>query len=138
MKKTMQLFIVAFVALTSAFFVYDKEAVVEAACPMGQYFDAAEKKGCRPISDKMTVTNEKENVSNIEKGFTMFAGAMIYLASGISLLVIILSGFQYTLSEGDPYKIEEAKNNLIRAGIGLLIAFSIFQIMNLVKTLQGF
>jgi type IV secretion system pilin len=45
---------------------------------------------------------------------------------GISLIMILISGFQLSISQGDPKKIEDAKSRLTAAIIGLLfIVFSI-------------
>jgi hypothetical protein len=42
----------------------------------------------------------------------------------IALLVIVVSGFRYIISAGDPQKASQAKNGIIFALVGLIIAIS--------------
>ncbi len=50
----------------------------------------------------------------------------------ISLLVITIAGFMYTISHGDPKIIEQAKNSILYAVIGLVVSVSAFAIINFV------
>jgi len=49
-------------------------------------------------------------------------GIMLGIIGAISLLVITLSGLRYILAAGDPQKISKAKNGIIYALVGLVIA----------------
>lgn len=51
---------------------------------------------------------------------------------GISLLIITLSGFRYIISRGEPQEIAQAKNTIIYALIGMVIALLAFSIVNFV------
>ncbi|MGG0545258.1 hypothetical protein ABEY63_25630 [Priestia aryabhattai] len=75
--------------------------------------------------------NESTNMKAVEKNFTTFAYTIVYLSTGLALIMIVYSGFQYTMSEGDAFKIQEAKTSMLRAGIGMLIAFSTYNILGL-------
>ena len=158
MNKVKRLVLLTIIALSSAFFVlcgkaevygeasaqngYDADVKANSpasnsdgdkgkACrTLGSYFDA-KSKSCKAVADS---SNQKENVSNIKKSFEYFAMTIVYVSVGLAGIMIILGGFQYTMSEGDPYKIEEAKLMLIRAGVGMLLAFSSYNILQLVDT----
>lgn len=54
------------------------------------------------------------------------------LLGAISLLVITVAGFMYTISHGDPKIIEQAKNSILYAIVGLVVSVSAFAIINLV------
>ena len=43
---------------------------------------------------------------------------------GISLIIVIWAGMKYTLSGGDPAKTAEAKNQIMYAAIGIVVALS--------------
>lgn len=128
MKKMIQLFLIAIISLTSTFFILGGKVEVEAACKMGEYYDSLVKKACTKTVES---SNQATNVGKINKAFDSFANSIILLSTGIALIMIVYSGFQYTMSEGDVKKVLEAKTNLIRAGIGILIAFSANSILNL-------
>ena len=44
------------------------------------------------------------------------------IIGGLALLMLVVSGFRYILSAGDPEKIAKAKNGIIYALVGLAIA----------------
>ena len=46
------------------------------------------------------------------------------LAGAIALLVIVVSGFRYILSAGEPERINKAKNGVIYALIGLILVIT--------------
>ncbi len=50
----------------------------------------------------------------------------------ISVLIIVIAGFQYILSSGDPAKTAKAKNTILYAVIGLVVAVSAGAIVNFV------
>lgn len=133
MKRMMGLFLIAIISLTSAFFVSGGKAEVEAACQLGHFYNT-KSKACEKLKD---TNSEKANVSAIGKAFEAFAYSVIYLSAGFALIMVIYAGMQYTMSEGDPFKIQEAKNILLRAGVGMLIAFSVYNILGLFDAFRG-
>lgn len=44
------------------------------------------------------------------------------IIGALAFLMVVISGLRYVLSSGDPAKVEKAKNALIYALIGLLVA----------------
>lgn len=70
-----------------------------------------------------TSTNLVSNVMKIAMG----------VLGGISVLIIIWAGMKYTLSQGDPAKTAEAKNQIIYAAIGLAVALSAGAILTFVS-----
>lgn len=50
----------------------------------------------------------------------------------IALLVIVIAGFQYVISAGDPGKVNKAKNTIIYALVGLVIAILSYAIVGFV------
>lgn len=54
------------------------------------------------------------------------------ILGAISLLVITIAGFRYTISHGDPRLITQSKNAILYAVIGLAVSISAFAIVNFV------
>jgi multisubunit Na+/H+ antiporter MnhB subunit len=68
---------------------------------------------------------------NTVSTFLSFAFA---IGAGIALIVIILAGIQFILSQGDPAKSAKARNAIIYAAIGLALCALAFSIVRFVLT----
>ena len=54
---------------------------------------------------------------------------LLFLIGSISVIMIILGGFKYVTSAGDTGKVTEAKNTIMYAAIGLVVAFLAYAIV---------
>lgn len=54
------------------------------------------------------------------------------LAGGVALLVIIIAGLRFVLSQGDPQNVTKSRNTIIYAIIGLIICITAFSIVTFV------
>jgi hypothetical protein len=77
---------------------------------------------CGPLSSQATLTNTVGSVVNL----------LLYLAGALAIIFIVIGGLKYVLSEGNPANIQSAKNTLLYAIVGLVIAVSAFAIVNFV------
>jgi hypothetical protein len=66
-----------------------------------------------------------------------FAAIISGIVLGIGVLVIVYAGFKYATSQGDPKVTEQAKMQIISAGVGIGIAMLAFVILNIFKTVVG-
>lgn len=57
---------------------------------------------------------------------------LLYVLAAVSVVVIILAGIYYTTSGGDAALITRAKNTLLYAVIGLIVAIMAYAIVNFV------
>jgi len=65
-------------------------------------------------------------------------GTMLYILGAICVIMIIYGGFKYVTSSGDSSKVTAAKNTILYAVIGLIIALLAYAIIGFViDTLQG-
>jgi hypothetical protein len=60
------------------------------------------------------------NPDNLRNGLVIFFGVVAALA----VLSIVIAGFNFVTSEGDPDKISRSKRTIVLALVGLLIAMS--------------
>lgn len=57
----------------------------------------------------------------------------VFLILGaVSLLIITIAGFRYTVSHGDPRLIAQSKNAILYAIVGLVVSIGAFAIVNFV------
>lgn len=130
MKKITQLFVTfafALVAVFSATTVAEVSVVghhsqVEAASSTsGTIFGSKEVNSTAKNSEASKITNKIFTAANIFSGFVL----------AISIIMIIVGGLRYILSNGDQRQAESGKMILIYSGIGIVIALSAFVIARL-------
>ncbi len=62
---------------------------------------------------------------------------LLYVIGILAVVMLIVGGFKYTTSSGDPGKVDEAKKTILYAVIGLIVAILAFAIVNFVATQFG-
>lgn len=101
-----------------------------AALPAGAAVDVFPDCGANPTSTVCKATQDKlfgpgSLWNNILETFTFIIG-------GISVLVIIIGGIRYITSGGDQAGITAAKNTILYAVIGLIVAMLAYSIVHFV------
>ena len=64
--------------------------------------------------------------------FTKIVQVLLFLIGAISVIMLIYGGIQYTLSAGDSGKVTNAKNTILYAIVGIVVAILSFAIVNFV------
>lgn len=82
---------------------------------------------CTTPGSKRTVTGTIRQVLNI----------LIFIVGAVSVLMLILGGFRYTVSGGDSSGVKGAKDTIIYAIVGVVVAISSYAIVNFVLTNIG-
>ena len=72
--------------------------------------------------------SESAQRSAVQRGLS----ALFIVLGALSLLFITVAGFRYVISHGDPRVIEQSKNTILYAIIGLIISISAFTLINFV------
>jgi len=62
--------------------------------------------------------------------FTTVVNVLLFVIGAISVIMLIVGGIRYTVSAGDSGSVTAAKNTIMYAIIGLVIAFLAFAIVN--------
>jgi len=66
--------------------------------------------------------------------FTTIINVVLFVIGAISVVMLIFGGVRYTISGGESKAVESAKNTILYAIIGLVIAILAFAIVNFVIT----
>lgn len=69
--------------------------------------------------------------------FTNIINAALFLIGAISVLMLIYGGIRYTLSAGNATNVTAAKNTILYAIVGIVVALLAFAIVNFVLTTLG-
>lgn len=64
--------------------------------------------------------------------FKQVTNTILYIVGIIAVFMLIIGGIKYLISGGDAKKVTDAKNTILYAIIGLVIAFLAFAIVNFV------
>ena len=64
--------------------------------------------------------------------FKTIANIMIFLVGAIAVIMLILGGLQYVISNGDSKRVESAKNTILYAIIGIVVAILAFAAVSFV------
>jgi len=65
-----------------------------------------------------------------ESIFTTVVNVLLFVIGAISVIMLIYGGIRYTTSAGDSGAVTSAKNTIMYAIIGLIIAFLAFAVVN--------
>jgi len=79
-----------------------------------------------------TALCKDRNKEQIQTFIKNLVNALLYVLGVVSVFVIIFAGIFYTISMGDAAAITKAKNTLLYAVIGLVVAVSAYAIVNFV------
>ena len=66
--------------------------------------------------------------------FTTIVNIMLYLIGAISVIMLIFGGIRYTISGGKAESVTNAKNTIMYAIIGIVVAILAYAIVNFVLT----
>jgi hypothetical protein len=78
--------------------------------------------GTKCIHGTRTVVGTVKSVGNI----------LIFITGAIAVLMIIVGGLRYTLSGGDQGSLTSAKNTILYAVVGLVVAIAAYAVVNFV------
>src|SRR3954470_23500632 len=72
------------------------------------------------------------NKTSLNSIFAGLANTLIFLIGAISVIMIIVGGVTYVTSQGDSKKTENAKNTILYAVVGVVVAIASFAIVSFV------
>lgn len=85
-------------------------------------------------ADAAKTSDQAGSLFGTEGIFSKITNTALYLIGAISVLMLIYGGIRYTLSAGDSKAVTDAKNTILYAIIGIIVALLAFAIVNFVLT----
>lgn len=64
--------------------------------------------------------------------FTQIVSVMMFLVGILSVIMLVFGGLRYVISRGDSKAVESAKNTILYAIVGLIVAILAYAIVNFV------
>lgn len=85
--------------------------------------------GCNGATDSTVCANKDDKAQPM---ITTVINTILIILGIIAVVMIIIGGIRYTLSGGDSGAVQSAKNTILYAVVGLVIAILAFAIVNFV------
>lgn len=85
--------------------------------------------GCNGASDSTVCANKTDDAKPM---ITAVINTILLVLGIIAVVIIVIGGIRYTLSGGDSSAVQSAKNTILYAVVGLVIAMLAFAIVNFV------
>jgi hypothetical protein len=120
MKKLRLLFITAFAGLST---------VALAAAPVGaiEVFDQ-----CEDIPDSAVCQSAGEEGDDLPSMAQIIVNTLLFVLGMVAVVMIVVGGFRYTMSRGEASEVKTAKDIILYAIIGLIVAIMAYAIVNFV------
>ena len=64
--------------------------------------------------------------------FTTITNVLLFLIGAISVIMLIIGGIRYTISGGDSSQVTAAKNTILYAVVGIVVALLAYAVVNFV------
>lgn len=84
---------------------------------------------CQGASSGSAICSDETEATDIVKNIV---NVFLFVIGTLSVIMIIHSGFKYTTSRGDAEQVKSAKNTLLYAVVGVIVAILAFAIVNFV------
>jgi hypothetical protein len=72
--------------------------------------------------------------STVNSIFASIANVLIFIIGSVSVIMVIIGGLRYVTSNGDSKSTESAKNTILYAVIGIIVAIASYAIVKFVLT----
>lgn len=82
---------------------------------------------CKNNSDNVVCQNKDDNVNTLIRNIV---NTLLFIVGAISVVMLIYGGLRYSASAGNPNAVTSAKNTIMYAIVGLVVAFAAFAIVN--------
>lgn len=85
---------------------------------------------CSDPANAGSVICKSQSTDNVGSIVGSVVNVLLFLLGLAAVIVLIIAGITYTTSAGDPAAITRAKNMILYAIVGLVVAFSAYAIIN--------
>lgn len=84
------------------------------------------------IDDGVNAVGGDTETSNLGARIKTIVNILLYILGAIAVVMIVIGGIRYTTSNGDSSSITSAKNTILYAVIGLIVAILAYAIVNFI------
>jgi len=85
-----------------------------------------------PLTDGSKCAKGNGQGENLNNVFKTVANIMLFIVGAVAVIMLIIGGLRYVTSNGDQNAVTGAKNTILYAIIGIVVAFLAFAAVNFV------
>lgn len=104
--------------------------IVQPSTAGAQAFD----KGLREGADSSKGKDQQTDLFGEQGIFKTITNVLLFIIGAISVIMLIIGGIRYTVSNGDSAAVTSAKNTILYAVIGIVVAILAYALVNFVIT----
>lgn len=121
------------IIISSLFFI-GVAAPMAASAPVAAQSSLAEQRLCEGSGGTYSGGNCRTagKPQTVQGTFKVIANTLLFLVGAIAVIMIIIGGLRYVTSGGDQAGVNSAKNTILYAIIGVIVAFAGYAIVNFV------
>ncbi len=139
LKKKAQLFAATNLAMLTLAIggVFGLSATVLAAeptCTISSGNSTAVNDIANPLSDGSACAKGNGQGDNLNDIFKTVANILLFVVGAVAVIMLIIGGLRYVTSNGDQNAVTGAKNTIMYALIGIVVAFLAFAAVNFVTS----
>jgi hypothetical protein len=96
---------------------------------------------CDESADNLSIKNAANCAKSDDQGATLFGtggifqtitNVLLFIIGAISVIMLIIGGIRYTISGGDSAAVTSAKNTILYAIVGIIVALLAYAVVNFV------
>ena len=84
------------------------------------------------VNSGLQATGGSSSKTDINDIIKTIVNVLLFIIASISVIMIIIGGIKYTISQGDQNSVTSAKNTILYAVVGLMVAIFAYAIVNFV------
>ena len=84
------------------------------------------------VGSGVDVAAPEDAPSDLETVFTSVVNTVLFIVGAVAVLMLIVGGVRYVISSGNQEQVTAAKNTIVYALVGLIIAILAFAIINFI------
>lgn len=107
-------------------------SVAAVASPAVVFAECAVDGGIVGSADCSRGANTPESIEGEDGVFRTVANVLLFIIGAIAVIMLIIGGIRYTVSQGDSAAVQSAKNTILYAIIGIIVAILAYAIVNFV------
>jgi magnesium-transporting ATPase (P-type) len=128
MKKISSLLVAIF---SLGVLLFPTPTVQAAVCTKGEAGYSPNSPACQ-IKGGSDATTDQQTPATLQSQIKNIVNVLLFILGAIAVIMIVVGGIRYTTSNGDSSAITSAKNTILYAVIGLVVAMLAYAIVNFI------
>ncbi len=87
---------------------------------------------CQALKGANKTTDDADKKKTVDGALKSVVNVLLFVIGGVSVIMIVVGGLRYVISNGESSAVSSAKNTILYAVVGLVIALFAYAIVNFV------